>query len=283
MPAAPPTQRPASDPGRLLNVRLSSIDPSPTNPRLKLRDVEELAASIAAYGLLQPLVVRPAGKRYTLLVGHRRLAAIQSLGWTQAPAFAREADDDEAHLLTLIENLQRSDLSPREEAQALEVLLREHGWTTRQVAGAVHRSPAYVSKRLRVFEDPVLAPLVLQQQLSTSAAEELLVLPMPERKALAQQATAGELGTRRGTGGGPREASSRSTGRRRCAAWHVNSARTCRASFRPSCPTRIDASCACSSRIWRVWRAVRRSRPRSCIRHCRNPTLPEGHRCPLPA
>lgn len=191
MPHGPRTQRRASDPTQVLNVSLSSIDPSPSNPRLKLRGIDELAASIAVYGLLQPLVVRPAGGRYMLLVGHRRFAAVQSLGWTHVAAFAREAGDDEAYLLGLIENLQRNDLSPREEAQALEVLLRERRWTTRQVASAVHRSAAYVSKRLRVFEDPVLGPLVLQRRLSTSAAEELLVLPQPERSSLAHMAGEG--------------------------------------------------------------------------------------------
>ena len=187
MAAAPGLQQ-APGSAQVLHLPVASIDPSPLNPRLKMREIDELAASIAAYGLLQPLVVRPAGERYTLLVGHRRFTAVRRLGWTHVPAFPREAADDEAYLLTLIENLQRNDLSPREEAQGLEALLREHNWTTRQVAAAVHRSAAYVSKRLRVFEDATLAPLVLDGQLSTSAAEELLVLAPARRRALAEQA-----------------------------------------------------------------------------------------------
>jgi ParB/RepB/Spo0J family partition protein len=173
---------------RVIEIPLALVDASAGNPRLRLRDIDELAASIAAYGLLQAVVVRPTDGRYVLVAGHRRLAAVQSLGWTRVPATVREVDDSDAYVLTLVENLQRNDLSPREEAQALEVLIRERSWSTRQVAAAVHRSAAYVSKRLRVFEDPVLAPLVLQQRLSTSAAEELLVLEPRRRRELAQQA-----------------------------------------------------------------------------------------------
>ncbi len=172
----------------VLDVPVALIDANPGNPRRKLRGVEELASSIAAYGLLQALVVRPVGGRYDLVAGHRRLAAVQSLGWQTVPAHIRETAQDEAYVLTLVENLQRSDLSPREEAHALEVLLRERGWSTRQVAAAVYRSAAYVSKRLRVFEDPVLAPLVLERRLATSSAEELLVLKPPARTELAKQA-----------------------------------------------------------------------------------------------
>ena len=188
VPRSPRSRDLARNETRLVTIPLVSVDASPSNPRANLRAINELAASIAAYGLLQPLVVRPAGQRFTLVAGHRRFAAIQSLGWTHAPAIVRRAGADQAQLLNLVENLQRNNLTPREEAQALEVLVREHGWSTRQVAAAVHRSAAYVSKRLRVFEDPVLAPLVLQQQLSTSAAEELLILEPVKRKALAKTA-----------------------------------------------------------------------------------------------
>ncbi|HEY2594717.1 MAG TPA: hypothetical protein VGK33_12530 [Chloroflexota bacterium] len=73
--------------------------------------------------------------------------------------------------------MQREDLSPKEEAAALEVLVRERGWTTRQVGEAIKRNHTYVSRRLRVFEDPVLAPLVLEHRLPVSTAEELLRAP----------------------------------------------------------------------------------------------------------
>jgi ParB family chromosome partitioning protein len=175
------------EPAPLL-IPLEQIDPSPRNPRRKLDGIEDLAESLRTYGLLQPPVVRPVGERFELVAGHRRLAAARALGWTHIPVLVRTAEQDEAYLLTLVENLQRDDLTAREEARALETLLRERGWTTRQVAAAVHRSPAYVSKRLRVFEDAVLAPLVIGQQLTVSAAEELLRLRPAQRRALAERA-----------------------------------------------------------------------------------------------
>src|SRR6266508_6272487 len=166
------------DESRYTPLPVDRIAPSPRNPRRTIDHVDELAESIAAYGLLQPIVVRENGDgRFEVVAGHRRLAAVQSLGWSVIPAIVRSADDGDAYLLALIENLQRDDLSPREEAEALEVLVRERGMSTRQVAEAVKRSASYVSRRLRVFEDPVLAPLVLQDALTVSVAEELLPLP----------------------------------------------------------------------------------------------------------
>jgi len=173
------------------DIRVESIDAAVRNPRRKLQRLDELAASIAAYGLMQPIVVRPTLRgRYEVIAGHRRLAAVRSLGWTTISATVRESKDEEAFLLTLIENLQRDDLSPREESSALEALVRERGWSTRQVAHAVKRSPAYVSKRLRVFEDEILAPLVLDGKLAVSTAEELLALSAERKRSLAEAAIA---------------------------------------------------------------------------------------------
>lgn len=168
---------------------VDQIRPNPRNPRHKIAGIDELAASIRAYGLLQPVVVRRASGSYELVAGHRRFAAVQQLGWSQVAALVRDETDSGAYLLTLTENLQREDLTAREEAEALEVLVRERGWSTRQVGEAIKRSPMYVSRRLRVFEDDTLAPLVLQNKLAVSTAEELLGVADPDhRKALAEQA-----------------------------------------------------------------------------------------------
>lgn len=179
----------AHDPAfEVQHIPVASIDASARNPRRGLDSLDELAASIREHGLLQPVVVRRAGDRFELIAGHRRLAAMRELGWQTAPAIVRSADVDQAYILTLVENLQRADLRPTEEAAALETLVRERGWTTRQVAAAIQRSQAYVSKRLRVFEDPLLAPAVLANQLSVSAAEELLTLSDASRYELLSQA-----------------------------------------------------------------------------------------------
>jgi ParB family chromosome partitioning protein len=142
-------------------VPTADIRSSAHNPRRALAKIAELAASLAEHGLLQPVVVRRTGPHsYDLIAGHRRLEAAKTLGWTEI-ASVREETEVQAYILTLVENLQREDPSPNEEAAALEVLVRERGWTTRQVGEAIKRSHMYVSSRLRVFDDPVLAPQVL--------------------------------------------------------------------------------------------------------------------------
>jgi ParB family chromosome partitioning protein len=174
------------------SVPIDQVRPSARNPRVRLDGLDELADSLREYGLLQPVVVRRIRDGYELIAGHRRHAAARELGWTEIIAIVRdESDDDQAYLLTLTENLQREDLSPREEAAALEVLLRQLG-STRKVANAIHKSAMYVSRRLRVFEDPALAPLVLKQQLRVSSAEELLRAPDDQRQALATIAVAAD-------------------------------------------------------------------------------------------
>jgi ParB family chromosome partitioning protein len=162
------------------------------NPRRRLRGLDELSGSIKAYGLLQPVVVRPVGKDYVLLAGHRRTEAARLLGWKTIPAIVRSATDNDAYVLSVVDNLQHHDLTPREEAAALEVLVREHGWSTRQVATAISRSQAFVSKRLRVFDDPMIGPAVMSSELSVSSAEELLSVPQEQRADLVTKAARGK-------------------------------------------------------------------------------------------
>ena len=156
------------------SIAIDVIQPSPHNPRHDMGNLDELVASLDAHGLLQPIVVRRVRDRYEIIAGHRRYEAAKRLEWTDIPAVVRDETKQQAYILTLVENLQREDLTPKEEAVALETLVRERGWSTRQVGDAIKRSHAYVSRRLRVFEDPALAPIVLQAGLAVSTAEELL-------------------------------------------------------------------------------------------------------------
>jgi ParB/RepB/Spo0J family partition protein len=173
----------------VVGIDLRAIDASPRNPRGKLDRLDELTDSLRAYGLLQPIVVRAKEDgRYEVVAGHRRFAAASALGWQSIPAYVHAAEQDEAYLLTLTENLQRPDLTARDESRALEVLVRERGWSTRKVAAAVNRSASYVSRRLRVFEDTYLAPLVLSGALAVSVAEELLPLSVERKRDLAKMA-----------------------------------------------------------------------------------------------
>jgi ParB family chromosome partitioning protein len=190
---------PWTEHGSIQFVPIEAIGVDSTlNPRRRLVDIEDLAASIREHGLLQPLVVRPDpddGERYLLVAGHRRMAAMRLLAERTEPAttaripvLVRNEHADQAYVLALVENLQREDLSPREEAEALGRLVRERRWTTRQVAAAVYRSQAYVSRRLRVYEDKALRALVLADELSVSVAEELLAADQEKRASLAKRA-----------------------------------------------------------------------------------------------
>jgi ParB family chromosome partitioning protein len=168
---------------------VAHIVPSPHNPREDLGDIDELAGNIDAFDLLQPVVVRRLGSdQYELIAGHRRFAAMQRLGRSKIAAVVRDADEDQAYLLALAENLARKDLTPAEEAASLAVLVQEHDWSLREVAEAIHKSHAYVSQRLRVFESQDLRKPVLKQRLSVSAAEELLRVPPEQRAELVKQA-----------------------------------------------------------------------------------------------
>lgn len=170
-------------------VAVDQVRPSPNNPRQRMDGIDDLAESLRDYGLLQPIVVRQVDAGYELIAGHRRLEAARVLGWTEIAAVVRVETDSQAYLLTLTENLQRQNLRPREEAAALDRLANENGWTTRQIGQAIKRSHMHVSRRMRVFDDVVLAPLVQQERLKVSTAEELLRVPdTDERKVLAGRA-----------------------------------------------------------------------------------------------
>ncbi len=112
----------------------------------------------------------------------------------------RDMTEDQAYILTLVENLQREDLTADEEAEALGVLVRERKWSVRKVAEAIKRDHLYVSRRLRVFEDPVLRQPVLEQRMPVSTAEVLLRVQPEQRAQLVQEAIAngwGQMDVRR--------------------------------------------------------------------------------------
>jgi ParB/RepB/Spo0J family partition protein len=155
-----------------------------------LGDIAALAESLQDYGLQQPISVRLVGDRYALTSGMRRLAAAKLLRWTTISGFVRSVNADDAYLLDLIENLQREDLSPEEEADAFGELIRTRGWTIQEVADSVKRSVAYVSKRVRVFDDPALREAIVRRGLPVSTAEELLAGPAEQRAALIDRAVA---------------------------------------------------------------------------------------------
>ncbi|HVH10652.1 MAG TPA: ParB/RepB/Spo0J family partition protein [Gemmatimonadales bacterium] len=178
-----PTREEAEREGSLVELAIAEIRPNPYQPR---RDVdpaalEELTASIKQAGLLQPVVVRQApgsgNGAYELIAGERRLRACQALGWERIPAVKREVDDRTVLTLALVENLQRDDLSPVDEARGYERLIAEFSLTQQDVADAVGRDRSTVANALRLLKLPAAVLALLHDAtLSVGHARALLAL-----------------------------------------------------------------------------------------------------------
>lgn len=181
-------------------VPVSQVVANPLQPRKEFDEDElaELRASIAANGLLQPLLVRPRGSTYELVAGERRLRAIQKLGWKEVPVQVRELDDQAVLTLALIENLQRSDLDPIEEAEGYQDLVSRFSLTQQQVADAVGRDRSTVANTLRLLALPEsVRAMVRSRELSLGHARTLLGLPAPaDMEALARAVAAEGLTVR---------------------------------------------------------------------------------------
>ena len=178
----PPPRNPAPEAG-VQQVELVQIAPNPQQPRRNLHspELEELAASIREHGLLQPLLLTPApapnGIRYHLIAGERRWRAAQLAGLRQVPAIVRGSTPQQMLELALVENVQRADLNPLEEAEAYRRLMEDFGLTQEQVAHKVGKDRTTVSNMLRLLKLPeALKQAVLDGQLSEGHARALLQL-----------------------------------------------------------------------------------------------------------
>ncbi len=140
----------------ITQIPVHAIQPNPFQPRQQFSDeeLEALAASIKAHGVLQPVLVRPKDNGYELVAGERRWRAAQRAGLTEIPAVIRPCSDDEVLALALIENLQRKDLNPLEEAQAYRTLIDRFGLTQEQIAQQVGKSRAAIANTLRLLSLP---------------------------------------------------------------------------------------------------------------------------------
>ena len=187
----PPAIRLEAEPGeKIQQVNLTSIVPSPLQPRKDFarEALAELVESIRQHGIIQPLVVRNVGGRHELIAGERRWRAAQEAGLTQVPVITRVATDLEVLELSLIENLQRADLNPIEEAQAYARLAGEFGMRQEDIAQKVGRSRAAVANSMRLLDlhEQVQAWLT-QGLLSVGHAKVLLALKEPdEQRAVAE-------------------------------------------------------------------------------------------------
>lgn len=133
------------------DIFLSLIDPDPEQPRKHFQDVDDLAQSIDANGLAVPILVRPMGERFTIVHGERRYRAALSLGWETIRAEVRDISPDEARWLSLVENVQRADLTPIEEARAYQARLAS-GITQTELGRRIGKSQSYVAQKLRLLK-----------------------------------------------------------------------------------------------------------------------------------
>jgi len=199
----PPAGSPgvAGGPGTALDaVAVDEVVRSRYQPRQAFNEesLAELAASIRAQGLMQPVVVRPRPQGgYELIAGERRWRAAQLAGLTRIPAVIRDVSDEQASAMALIENIQREDLNPLEEARALERLRDEFGLTQQQVADAVGKSRVAVTNLLRLLN--LCAPvrqMLLEGELEMGHARALLPLPALDQERLARVVAAKRLSVR---------------------------------------------------------------------------------------
>jgi ParB family chromosome partitioning protein len=161
--------------------------------------LEELAASIRAQGVVQPIVVRPLDEpeRYEIIAGERRWRAAQIAGLERVPVVVRDVPDQAAIAISLIENVQRENLNPVEEAQALKRLLDEFGLTHQQVADAVGRSRVTVTNLLRLLElQEEVRRLLEQRAIEMGHARALLALPAEQQGRAAREVAAKGLSVR---------------------------------------------------------------------------------------
>src|SRR5258708_3191310 len=175
---------------RVHQISLANIVPSTFQPRKDFgrEALQELIDSIRQHGIIQPLIVRQAGTRFELIAGERRWRAAQEVGLASVPAIVRTANDLEVLELSLIENLQRADLNPIEEAQGYARLVNEFGMRQEDIALKVGRSRAAVANALRLLDlHPQVQVWMTQNLISVGHAKVLLALKAHEEQLLAAE------------------------------------------------------------------------------------------------
>lgn len=181
-------------------VDIDLIEPSPYQPRTHFREeaLAELAQSIRVSGIIQPLVLRKIGSRFQLLAGERRWRAAQRAELSRVPAVIREVTDEAALEITLVENIQREDLNPIEEARAYERLMNEFHLTQEDVAAKTGKDRATIGNATRLLRlDKPILDLIEGGRLSAGHGRALLAIADPQlRLSLAQLAAAGQITVR---------------------------------------------------------------------------------------
>lgn len=192
-------EEPAS--GEMLrNIAIDELKPGKYQPRARpgAESLAELAESIKSQGVMQPVLVRPvAGGRYEIVAGERRWRAARLAGLVSVPALVRDIPDQQALAAALVENIQREDLNPLEEAAGIQRLVQEFGMTHQTIAEILGRSRAAVTNLVRLLElAPPVRELITQDKLDMGHARALLALPLLRQVELAREAAAKQWSVR---------------------------------------------------------------------------------------
>src|SRR5579872_6868003 len=176
----------AASRGGVREIEIARIRPNPEQPRIQFDEqaLDELADSIREHGVLQPILLRPADGDYMIIAGERRWRAAQRARLHEIPAIVREIDDSTTAELALIENIQRQDLNPLEEAEGYRQLIQRHGHTQDDVGRIVHKSRSHVANLLRLLDLPQsVRQSLLQGDISMGHARAIATAENPERLA----------------------------------------------------------------------------------------------------
>ena len=162
-------ERPVEQGDKVVNLQINQINFNRFQPRLEISEqkLAELTASIKEKGVIQPLLVRAQKEGYELIAGERRLRAAKQLGFTQLPVIIKDVNDDEALQLSLIENIQREELNPLEEAKAYQRLVDEFAYSQERIAQMVGKNPSSISNTLRLLKLPKEIQAALSKGLIT--------------------------------------------------------------------------------------------------------------------
>ena len=169
----------------ILNIKLSLIEPNESQPRQEFEEesLEELKDSIKQYGVIQPIVVRNKDNKYEIIAGERRWRAAKLAKLTEIPCIIKDVDDKQAQKLALIENIQRENLNPMEEAYAYKSLMEDYGLTQEQVAKEIGKSRSYIANSVRLLNlDKEIINYIAKGQMTSGHGRALLSIGNKEER-----------------------------------------------------------------------------------------------------
>lgn len=185
--------------GKLETLEIERVSANPDQPRKHFapQAMKDLTESVRQHGVLQPLFVRKKDADYIIIAGERRYRAAKEAGLTEVPAIVLDVDDATASEISLIENIQREDLSPAEEAQSYQTLMKTFSWTQEELAKKIGKSRSYVANTLRLLKlDPLFLDALTENLITANQARSLLMVPPENRNHVMEKLLLGNISIR---------------------------------------------------------------------------------------